>query len=260
MDCTDSLRSTIARHLAGFSVNRADDTGVRAAAVAVAVTDECFGADLEGMPRHAERRPGAALILTRRSSKLRSHPGQWALPGGRIDPGETPEQTALREMREEIGLDLEEGAVLGRLDDFITRSGFIMTPVVIWAGGGREFVANADEVDSIHRIPVTEFLRSAAPERRSACRGMPSRSAPKHSSVTATATAAARTPVSSARLTENPARWRAIVERRESVQSMVSRKWSGRAASCKPGRGQCVHHKRSPGHGPGAAPVERTGH
>ena len=94
MDCTDSLRATIARHLAGFSVNRADDTGVRAAAVAVAVTDECFGADLEGMPRHAERRPGAALILTRRSSKLRSHPGQWALPGGRIDPGETPEQTA----------------------------------------------------------------------------------------------------------------------------------------------------------------------
>ena len=163
MDCTDTLRSTIASHLAGFSVNRADDTGVRAAAVAVAVTDECFGADLEGMPRHAERRPGAALILTRRSSKLRSHPGQWALPGGRIDPGETPEQTALREMREEIGLDLEEGAVLGRLDDFITRSGFIMQPVVIWAGGGREFVANADEVDSIHRIPVTEFLRSDAP-------------------------------------------------------------------------------------------------
>ena len=110
MDCTDSLRSTIARHLAGFSVNRADDTGVRAAAVAVAVTDECFGADLEGMPRHAERRPGAALILTRRSSKLRSHPGQWALPGGRIDPGETPEQTALREMREEIGLDLDRRA------------------------------------------------------------------------------------------------------------------------------------------------------
>ena len=163
MDCTDSLRATIARHLAGFSVNRADDTGVRAAAVAVAVTDECFGADLEGMPRHAERRPGAALILTRRSSKLRSHPGQWALPGGRIDPGETPEQTALREMREEIGLDLDEGAVLGRLDDFITRSGFIMTPVVIWAGGDREFVANADEVDSIHRIPVTEFLRTDAP-------------------------------------------------------------------------------------------------
>ena len=163
MDCTDSLRATIARHLAGFSVNLADDTGVRAAAVAVAVTDECYGADLEGMPRHAERRPGAALILTRRSSKLRSHPGQWALPGGRIDPGETPEQTALREMREEIGLDLDEGAVLGRLDDFITRSGFIMTPVVIWAGGDRDFVANADEVDSIHRIPVTEFLRTDAP-------------------------------------------------------------------------------------------------
>jgi len=163
MDCTDTLRLTIARHLAGFAVNRADDSNVRAAAVAVAVTDECYGADLDGLPRHEEPQSGAALILTRRSSKLRSHPGQWALPGGRIDPGETPEQTALREMREEVGLDLDEMAVLGRLDDFVTRSGFIMTPIVIWAGANRELVANADEVDSIHRIPVTEFLRTDAP-------------------------------------------------------------------------------------------------
>lgn len=166
MECNDSLRAAIANRLAIFSrlpPGGDDATPRRAAAVAVAVTDESFGADLSGMPTHDQWRSGAALILTRRSAKLRSHPGQWALPGGRIDPGETAEQTALREMREEVGLALDEGAVLGRLDDFITRSGFIMTPIVIWAGGRRELVANPDEVDSIHRIPVTEFLRTDAP-------------------------------------------------------------------------------------------------
>ncbi len=163
MHCDETLRARIAGHLAGFPINRADDAGARAAAVAVAVTDESFGADVFGLPQHTEWRNGAALILTRRSSKLRSHPGQWALPGGRIDPGESPEQTALREMREEIGLALDESAVIGRLDDFVTRSGFIMTPIVIWAGARRELVANADEVDSIHRIPVSEFMRADAP-------------------------------------------------------------------------------------------------
>lgn len=166
MECNDSLRAAIADHLAAFTrlpPGGDDAMPRRAAAVAVAVTDESFGADLSGMPAHDQWRSGAALILTRRSTKLRSHPGQWALPGGRIDPGETAEQTALREMREEVGLALDEGAVLGRLDDFITRSGFIMTPIVIWAGGRRELVANPDEVDSIHRIPVTEFLRTDAP-------------------------------------------------------------------------------------------------
>jgi 8-oxo-dGTP pyrophosphatase MutT (NUDIX family) len=166
MECNDSLRAAIAAQLAAFTrlpPGGDDATPRRAAAVAVAVTDESFGADLSGMPRYTDWRSGAALILTRRSAKLRSHPGQWALPGGRIDPGESAEQTALREMREEVGLALDEGAVLGRLDDFVTRSGFIMTPIVIWAGGQRKLVANPDEVDSIHRIPVTEFLRTDAP-------------------------------------------------------------------------------------------------
>lgn len=165
MECNEALRVTIADRLAAFTRLAPDDDAAprRAAAVAVAVTDESHGADLSGMPRHDHWRSGAALILTRRSTKLRSHPGQWALPGGRIDPGESAEQTALREMREEVGLALDERAVLGRLDDFVTRSGFIMTPIVIWAGSQRELVANPDEVDSIHRIPVTEFLRTDAP-------------------------------------------------------------------------------------------------
>ena len=59
------------------------------------------------------------------------------MPGGRIDAGETPEQAALRELHEEVGLDLSADAVLGRLDDFVTRSGFVITPVVVWAGPAR---------------------------------------------------------------------------------------------------------------------------
>lgn len=131
--------------------------------MAVVITDAAHGADLSGMPRHPERRPEAALILTRRALSLRNHAGQWALPGGRMDSGERPEEAALREMREEIGLVLDESAVLGRLDDFVTRSGFVMTPVVIWAGPREGFASDPAEVESVHRIPVLEFLREDAP-------------------------------------------------------------------------------------------------
>jgi 8-oxo-dGTP pyrophosphatase MutT (NUDIX family) len=127
------------------------------------VADEAFGADLPGLPRHATWQDRAALILTRRSSELRNHPGQWALPGGRIDAGETVERTALRELEEEVSLELGAGDVLGTLDDFATRSGFVITPVVVWAGAGRELTFNPGEVSSIHRIPVPEFLREDAP-------------------------------------------------------------------------------------------------
>ena len=102
-------------------------------------------------------------MLTRRSGSLRNHAGQWALPGGRIDEGETPEQAALRELHEEVGLRLGPGDVLGRLDDFVSRSGYVITPVLLWAGAAREMSPNLDEVQSIHRIPVTEFLRADAP-------------------------------------------------------------------------------------------------
>ena len=112
---------------------------------------------------HAEWQSRAALILTRRSSALRDHAGQWALPGGRIDDGETPEQTALREMTEEVGLTLAPDAVLGRLDDFVTRSGYAITPVVVWAGPGRVLQRNPAEVERIHRIPIDEFMRADAP-------------------------------------------------------------------------------------------------
>jgi mutator protein MutT len=105
----------------------------------------------------------AALILTRRAEQLRDHAGQWALPGGRIETGETPEQAALRELFEEVDLVLDAKAVLGRLDDYVTRSGFVITPIVVWAGAAREITPNPAEVQSIHRIPIDEFLRTDAP-------------------------------------------------------------------------------------------------
>ena len=159
----DSLKKRVRGHLAAFDLRRADLGTHRAAAVAVAIVEEGEGAWLDGVAAPDGWSREAALILTRRSSGLRSHSGQWALPGGRVDVGESAEQAALRELGEEVGLDLEASAVLGRLDDFVTRSGFVITPVVVWAGPARSLVANAEEVASIHRIPVDEFMRPDAP-------------------------------------------------------------------------------------------------
>lgn len=157
------LRERIQERLRGFEVRAVGDHARRAAAVAVAVTEEGFGAALPGLPQHAAWSERAALILTRRSEQLRDHAGQWALPGGRIEAGESPEQAALRELAEEVHLILDATAVLGRLDDYVTRSGFVITPVVVWAGAAREIAPNPAEVQSIHRIPVDEFLRTDAP-------------------------------------------------------------------------------------------------
>lgn len=164
MECDDTLKGQVQARLERFEFRAAEEPGDhRHAAVALTITDEAHGAGLPGLDEHLEWQSRAALVLTRRSAKLRNHPGQWALPGGRIDPGETPEQTALREMAEEVNLHLEPDAVLGRLDDFVTRSGYVMTPVVVWAGPGQQLRENPDEVESIHRIPVREFMRKDAP-------------------------------------------------------------------------------------------------
>ena len=163
LQCDPALRTRIQAALHAFTVQAAVRDLQHAAAVAIAITEEGHGAGLPGFTEHAAWSTQAALILTRRAGHLRKHAGQWALPGGRIDAGETPEQAALRELAEEVHLALDASAILGRLDDFITRSGFVITPVVVWAGAARRIRPNPDEVASIHRIPVAEFLRADAP-------------------------------------------------------------------------------------------------
>ena len=163
-DAAVHLTSTQLRErLAGFDVRGIDPAGRRRAAVAVAVTEAGHGAEVQGTPHHAQWSDAPALLLTRRAAGLSSHAGQWAMPGGRIDDGETPEQAALRELVEEVGLALAADSVCGRLDDYATRSGYVITPVVVWAGPARELTPNAAEVASIHRIPASEMLRDDAP-------------------------------------------------------------------------------------------------
>lgn len=157
--------------------------GRRHAAVSVVVVDSDPDADgTDPVPRSPEMLsaiPGAAgfdltgsvagtaggpaVLLTRRSARLRSHAGQWALPGGRLDGAETPLAAALRELQEEVGLDLGEDDLLGVLDDYATRSGFVITPFVFWGGENADVLACPDEVRSVHRIAFSELCRSDSP-------------------------------------------------------------------------------------------------
>src|SRR5215813_5634623 len=139
----DTTRRNIAGLCAAFSRTPPPDAApeLKRAAVAIALTA-------------GETANETAFLLTRRASGLRAHRAQWALPGGRCDAGETQEQSALRELREELGLDLTVDAVLGLLDDYPTRSGYLVTPVVVWAGSDGAIAPNPQEVASVHRIPL----------------------------------------------------------------------------------------------------------
>jgi 8-oxo-dGTP pyrophosphatase MutT (NUDIX family) len=159
----EGLRELVRDNLRKLQVQRAPHGPQRAAAVAVALAEEGTGAGVEGIPTPAGWSTAAALLLTRRALTLSSHAGQWALPGGIIDEDETPEAAALRELEEEIGLRIAPAEVLGTLDDYVSRSGFVITPVVVWAGAARTLVANPGEVASVHRIPVAEFMRADSP-------------------------------------------------------------------------------------------------
>lgn len=149
---SEALRASAAQRLGAFERRPAPLDGRRAAAVAVTLVP-----DAEGQP---------CWVLTRRASRLNRHAGQWALPGGRLDPGERAEAAALRELEEEVGLALPDSAVLGLLDDYPTRSGYVITPVVVWGGEAPELRPDPREVAEVHRIPLLALLRPEVPRLR----------------------------------------------------------------------------------------------
>ncbi|WP_372682147.1 CoA pyrophosphatase [Desulfosarcina sp.] len=159
----EKLLNRIRANLNRFSKRKQANNGLKEAAVAITIVENQQEPSIPGIPFSEPWTGHAAMILTRRASNLRNHAGQWALPGGHMEDGESPEAAVLRELEEEVGLTLGHNRVIGRLDDYSTRSGFIIKPMVVWGDTDLELTANPDEVASIHRIPLAELLRDDAP-------------------------------------------------------------------------------------------------
>ncbi|CAJ1587093.1 CoA pyrophosphatase [[Mycobacterium] wendilense] len=177
----DALRERFNQHLARHERRVLTDPSKRHAAVAVVIVDSEIGEDrvdpasvddwnagrslpdfgLDG--RMVDVSGGAAFLLCRRASRLSSHAAQWALPGGRVDPGETVTEAALRELDEEVGIRLEDSSVLGLLDDYPTRSGYVITPVVVWGGGRLDLRPSPDEVVAAYRVGLHNLQRDDSP-------------------------------------------------------------------------------------------------
>ena len=147
---TADIRRRFTGHLNTFERRAHSGGGLKHAAVSMTLVDDGTGQ--------------TAFVLTRRAPRLSSHAGQKALPGGRVDPGETPKQAGLRELAEEINLHLKEDAVMGLLDDYPTRSGYVITPMVVWAGTDVKIFPNPDEVAEIMLIRLTDLIRPDSPE------------------------------------------------------------------------------------------------
>lgn len=171
------LRERVVANLAGHQRREADLAGRQHAAVALVLVDSTPNSGVvwarheDGSSARDARLPheglltaagGAAFLLCRRPLTMRRHPGQFALPGGRLEPGEGVVEAALRETHEEVGIALGADRVLGLLDDYETRSGFVMTPVVVW-GGGVELRPDPDEVMAVFRVGLHQLQRPDSP-------------------------------------------------------------------------------------------------
>src|SRR5262245_14721319 len=152
---TDAFRRQVAGRCAAFSrmAAPADSAALKRAAVAITLVP---------VGKRSGPEPAAGFLLTRRAEGLRGHGGQWALPGGRAEDGETSAEAARRELTEELGLALSADAVLGLLDDYPTRSGYLITPVVLWAGAVENLTPDPSEVASVYRIALSEVTHEHA--------------------------------------------------------------------------------------------------
>jgi 8-oxo-dGTP pyrophosphatase MutT (NUDIX family) len=147
-----AFRAEIAQRCAAFPRVACEAPGLKRAAVAITLVDADDGSG------------ETAFLLTKRVPRMRAHAGQWALPGGRCDPGETLEETALRELQEELGLTLGCDDLLGVLDDYPTRSGYAITPVVAWLDDASAMTPNPDEVAYVRRIRLDHIGQEDAVE------------------------------------------------------------------------------------------------
>ena len=178
----DDLRERIADNLSRHRRREHQLDGRRHAAVAVVICDSDpllhdgdptlpEGTSLDMVPgdtagldgRMVGVAGGAAFLLCRRAARLSSHSAQWALPGGRLDDGEGPVDAALREVDEELGVRFDEDSVLGLLDDYPTRSGYVITPVVVWGEADPDLRPAADEVQAVFRVGLHNLCREDSP-------------------------------------------------------------------------------------------------
>jgi 8-oxo-dGTP pyrophosphatase MutT (NUDIX family) len=136
-------RAAVAARISGFRRHTADLPDARSAAVAITI---------------AEQDGQQGIWLTKRPATMRRHAAQYALPGGRLDPGEDQPTAALRELHEEIGVELPADSVLGMLDDYPTRSGFVITPVVCWSDQTHVPDPNPDEVAQLFFVTFDELM------------------------------------------------------------------------------------------------------
>jgi 8-oxo-dGTP pyrophosphatase MutT (NUDIX family) len=154
----NSLRAELAANLAAHERRALPLDGRRHAAVAVVLV----GSDPE--LHHGETlgvAGGASLLLCQRALRMTQHAGQWALPGGRIETGETTIEACLRELDEELGVRLTPRSVVGWLDDYPTRSGYVITPVVLWGGTDPALTPSRDEVFAVYRVSLRELVDAA---------------------------------------------------------------------------------------------------
>ncbi len=138
------LRITVRDRLDEFEVQTHPKDELRDAAVALVIADDAKSGE-------------ASILMTLRPPKLNRHGGQYALPGGRLDPGETDVVAAIRELDEELGLTLGDGDILGRLDHFPTRSGFRIAPIVMWCDDISAMRPDPSEVAQVFHLPLSEL-------------------------------------------------------------------------------------------------------